>query len=329
MAGLKTRNREIEGDAMASETRNRELLKLAKDGDAAARDRLIVENQDIAKSRVSAAAAADEAIDRRAIRDDLFSSAMVSVVEATDELIAKQVDADFVVSGYLAYAADAGIMKTKAEAPAVGPGKSTVFAVSSWKEKAYGEGRSKRNRRAMALYSRIASGDVWAAEQLYQETFRLLRGIVNRYTRQNPGSGGFSNALLRIADFHLAKAVHSLTKPHSYKRSPLAHIFAKIKRAMASASIKPWDADCFVDFVFSPIEESSAAVAPDESLIELWDSIERCCRDDIDRKIVTLRLYGRRDGEIATDLGMSRPTVCRARQAIEARFDQQEAAIGA
>ena len=60
---------------------------------------------------------------------------------------------------------------------------------------------------------------------------------------------------------------------------------------------------------------------PDSNLL---DRILACCETYEDRAIVSLRIEGYTDAEIGEELGLSRQTVNRRREAIEERFETKK-----
>lgn len=190
------------------------------------------------------------------------------------------------------------------------------------------------------LYKRLVSGDKAARDEMIEGNVALAVYRVDAYLRSAPQMAYYRDDMIAVGLLGLCETVDSMSRKGSISK-PTACISEAIDRQISNAVDKantivvPDRTQRQARANGSPI--SPPKVGPDTALINyndlsgiesedvlaLTEEVLVCCRDDVERKIVLMRLDGHTDEEIGCELSFPRRHVSRLREAIFKRFNER------
>ncbi len=200
--------------------------------------------------------------------------------------------------------------------------------------------REKNNQ----VYDRLVNGDESARDEMIQGNMALVVVRVEAYLRQSPQYAFLRDDLISAGLVGLCEAVDAMQKRGRVKSAnPTGYIYTAIDNHLTetvdeeSTIVVPHRTQKRAREEDNPIVCPRAVGAKaTESCFsrlstadvsaghELKDEIMACCRDDVDVKIVEMRIAGHTDSEIAEAVGLSgHQTISRRRKKIFARLKER------
>jgi DNA-directed RNA polymerase specialized sigma subunit len=191
-----------------------------------------------------------------------------------------------------------------------------------------------------AVYQRLMAGDKSARDEMIEGNVALVVYRVDAYLRMAPQMSYYRDDMIASGLLGLCDAVDGMSKK-GVIRKPTGYISIAIDRYVshaadeANAIVVPFQAQAAARQEGTPmclprtVSDSALTNYNDLSTIEceevlaLTEEVLACCQDDVERRIVSMRVDGYTDEEIGQALAIQRRHVSRMREGIFKRFNER------
>jgi hypothetical protein len=205
-------------------------------------------------------------------------------------------------------------------------------------------GHAKANRHLNdELLSRVMAGDQAAREKMVLANLPMVATKVNMFLDNRPEWGYLFDDLMSEGIIGLVQAVNKMANPDAddgvaganptglisiYIYHRLGELIDKEVTMRIPARTRRRKSAAGKELLV-PTKESSLTsrytfeiegLTDPRSMIEMMDELYGCCETAIERRLIELRIEGRKDDEIAMTLGLPKTTAYMMRRSIYARF---------
>jgi len=171
--------------------------------------------------------------------------------------------------------------------------------------------------RVSTLYQEVCKQSPGAADRLIEEMLEPIAGFVRVFIRRRPQFRRHLDDLQGVASLELVKVVRVFQGAHKPCVNPRGVILKAVYRALSKACDSVGNDESLED-----APKASDTLGPEYvHALDVLTNVREQCKSDLENDVITLRLDGWTDIQIAEVVGVTRQTVSRAAKRVEARYD--------